>query len=96
MAVPDPKPIGYDIGPGHPGGWLATLVHAGGTGLPLVLAQGRSDRRVRKRAARSVVRELHEWEHRHGQPRTRVVLIEPTAGPRGPAGNSGARRRSVF
>lgn len=93
---PDPKPIGYDVGPRHGGGYIATLVHEDGS-LPLIIAQGRSLKRTRKHAARAVIRKLHEWERRQANPKTRVILVPPTRGPQGPAGDSSAtRKRRIF
>lgn len=84
-----PRPIGYDIQPDDNGGWVAYLVCEGDQPGPrFPIERGRSKRRVQRRAAHHVVRELHNWEHRNGSPRTRVILVPPTVGPRGPAGAS--------
>jgi hypothetical protein len=86
-------PIGYDIEPTDTG-WVAYLVRAGdapGGSSLLTLASGRSEKRVRRRAARAVVRELRQFERRHTLPRARVIVVPPTVGPSGGAGDSGAR-----
>lgn len=71
----DRKPIGYDIKP-EGRGWTAYLVREGDDECGMwPLAHGTSEARVRRAAAREVVRQLHIYEREHNLPTTRVILV---------------------
>lgn len=72
----DRKPIGYDIEP-RGRGYIAHMLREGDARGLVIIAEGRTEAAVRRRAERAVrrARRTYDHEHPHGtRPRTRVIV----------------------
>ncbi len=71
----DRRPIGYELKPGSSGGWVAFLVCEGGDRGWLLIASGKRESAVRRRAEAKVRAELRRWEHKRSVP-AKVILVD--------------------
>lgn len=94
VAGTDPKPIGYDVHQSGVKSFEATMVFEGDVlQSALRIARGKTEKGVRRAAARAVVKALNAWEARQGWEPSRVILVPqspPKIAPKGGSGGSDA------